>query len=71
MKENFDNEWKDFSTPPELGQECIVQWPDDEVSGGWLYAGYSKESHWFTDTQTEYEKARDPKYWIPLPEPKK
>lgn len=64
-------EWNDFSTPPEHGQECIVQWQDGEVSGGWLYCGEGDKGHFFVDTQEEYLDVYNPKYWLPLPPPKK
>lgn len=63
-------EWNDFDHPPELGQECIVQWESGEVSGGWLYCRKDDKGHYFTDAQEEYVKAYRAMYWLPLPPPK-
>ncbi|MCW5001049.1 hypothetical protein M7963_05925 [Enterobacter roggenkampii] len=71
MSEKFTPEWRDFTTPPDYWQECIVQWIDDSVEVGWLYIGDGKNNHIFTDVPTQSERRIRPKYWLPLPEPKR
>lgn len=62
-------EWIDVNEQaPGYKQECIVQFENGEVQGGWLYGGQSRSGeHIFLEAHAEFETSMDVNFWMSLP----
>lgn len=62
-------EWIDINEQsPGYKQECIVQFDNGEVQGGWLYGGQTRNGeHIFLESHAEYEVNMGVNFWMSLP----